>query len=143
MKKLLFIITILFVGIVSYGQNIEKKSEIIITNPSWDIMKYYMIYSEQDYMQIPLYIRTNYQYGTNLVRTGTVTIIVGAISSIFGVAMIGVGKNYTGGYVALGIGATMISVSIPLFSFGTHTKRESNVMFQLYRDQKIQMLNNR
>lgn len=144
MKKIFFIITLCVVCATSYGQDVpnsNETNEVILTKPSWDLLKHYSIYSKQDYWEVPMYIRDHYDHGIDLMKIGCGTIVVGTLSCIFATAMFATKKDSPGAIIVMGIGASLISVSIPLFCFGNHTKRESNVMYQLYRDHKIHMIN--
>lgn len=50
-------------------------------------------------------------------------------------------SNYKNANILMGVGASFVSVTIPLFCFGNHIKRESNMTYNLYRDYKIHMIN--
>lgn len=144
MKKIFFIITLCVVCATSYGQDVPDSNEtnkVIIIKPSWNMLKYYSKYAIQEYLQVPMYIRDHYDHGIDLMKIGCGTIVVGTLSCIYATIMFATKINPTGAIVTMGIGASLIGVSIPLFCFGTHTKRESNVMYQLYRDHKIHMIN--
>lgn len=146
MKKIFFIITLCVVCATSYGQDIpysNETNEVIIIKPSWNMLKYYSKYAIQEYLQVPNYIRDNYEYGRSLIRYGNMTIILGSITCLVAGIVYATRNidNYKSAGITMAVGASIISISIPFYCFGTHTKRESNVMYQLYRDHKIHMIN--
>ena len=146
MKKILFIITLCVVCATSYGQDIpysNETNEEIPIKPTWDLLKHYSKYSKQDYWEVPSYIRDNYQDGSNLIGAGNAMVVIGSITC-FVAGMVYATKNietYKSAGITMAVGTSILSVSIPLYCFGSHLKRESNMMYQLYRDHKIHMIN--
>lgn len=76
----------------------------------------------------------NYRIGYNCFKAGQITMGIGVPISFIGAMCVVGGVNDNNwdaciaGYALLGIGGTFISVSIPLFCFGDHIKRECNMV---------------
>jgi len=105
----------------------------------YDILGYNSTY-------LPAPIVEEYKFGVKCFKTGGVFITIGAPMAFIGGILWGcateTNKNgqvtvnnglLVAGEVLVGIGASMVSVSIPLLSFGDHMKRDANWQYRLQK----------
>ena len=112
--------------------------------------EYCKSYNDQKWLSKAIYMPSsavlyNYRIGYNCFKAGQITMGIGVPISFIGAmcilcgiegsvvgGVVGGVKDNNGaciaGYTLLGIGGTFISVSIPLFCFGDHIKRECNMV---------------
>lgn len=96
-------------------------------------------YDNNAYVQTKIHrptqsVLANYHIGTNCFTTGKTIVGISIPVMFVGVMCLAGGMyddNYNArcaGYAIMGVGCTLISVSIPLMCFGDHIKRECNMI---------------
>lgn len=106
---------------------------------SKDYSEYCKSYNDQKCLSKYIYMPSsavlyNYRIGYNCFKAGQITMGIGVPISFIGAMCVVGGVNNNdwdaciAGYALLGIGGTFISVSVPLFCFGDHIKRECNMV---------------
>lgn len=88
--------------------------------------------------RFPEFIYNEYEYGCKLFKSGVVTISVGAGVFALGSILYGCGLStdnanaIQSGLIFTSLGSGLVGVSVPLFCWGDHLKRNANKTLDLY-----------
>ena len=88
--------------------------------------------------RFPEFIYNEYEYGCKLLKSGVVTISVGAGVFALGSILYGCGLStdnanaIQSGLIFTSLGSGLVGVSVPLFCWGDHLKRNANKTLDLY-----------
>ena len=98
-------------------------------------LRYEYKYSNKS-LPTPIYNR--YMFGDELMKWGWVNFSFGSALTAVGGIIAGVGTNNGNvkqaqiGYGLIGVGGTLLSVSLPLLCFGDNAKRQANVDYEMF-----------
>lgn len=113
---------------------------IRVQKKSYDGTIYYVLSPNligYDKKYVPSPILEEYRFGRRCYKGGCATISIGApMAFVGGILMATAGKStdqLLAGQVLLGVGCSLVSVSIPLLSFGDHMKREANWHYRMQK----------
>lgn len=155
MKKTLVVLMLGLVSITGFGQNYDVLGTDIsvcdsITWNANDMLMLHFSNSSKDKIYnvnttrhtdvkyIPNVVFNRYMYGNRLMKAGWVNFGVGlGIAAVGGLLLVTKDRGQTitqikAGDALMGIGGTLVSISLPLLCFGDAAKREANVDYETF-----------